>query len=327
MKRGLRQRRPTLAGLALALGCTCAAGEEADAPPDPALRPFGYVLGDVLEQRLAVPVPPGFVLDPGSLPQSGRADNWLELRGVTAEAAGETLTLLASYQLINAPKAVHTLFLPAHRLVFRRGAETREVRVGEQPFTAGPLTPERVLARAGLDELRPDTPPPRLETAATRHRLVAYAAVGAAALAWLAWSYALAPLLAARRHPFAAALRALHRLRRHAPQPLPQQAWRAALQAVHRALDGAAGRSLSLGEVDVWLADDPRYTPLRAGVESFFQRSREEFFGAGTAAADRRLEPLLALCRAGREAELAGRPARCAPSGRNAATAARGAAR
>src|SRR5262245_39158016 len=41
-------------------------------------RPFGYVIGDRIEQRLTVHAPAGFALVATSIPRAGRVDRWLQ---------------------------------------------------------------------------------------------------------------------------------------------------------------------------------------------------------------------------------------------------------
>src|SRR6185437_10148244 len=71
-------------------------------------RPFGYVVGDLLEQRVLLQAN-RHGLVPASLPRPGRVSVWLERRGVriASDAQGRHW-LIVEYQLINAPQGLTT---------------------------------------------------------------------------------------------------------------------------------------------------------------------------------------------------------------------------
>jgi mxaA protein len=265
-------------------------------------RPFGYVIGDRLERRVLVSAPRQYSLDRASLPKSGRVNAWIELGEIAlTERSGmnaRNYEIGLDYQLLNSPLEVKTLELPPLRLKFVAGSERAEQRVGSWPFTLAPITPETVLARAGLEELRPDRAPTLIDTRAVRLRLALYGTLLGAALLVLGYRRFAAPLLA--RGPFARAYRELAALSAHAQDPLT---YRRALRRMHRAFDESAGRSVFAETLDRFFGERAQAARLRADTNLFFELSRREFFGAGLSADVRSLDWLLALCRRWREVE------------------------
>ncbi len=243
-------------------------------------RPFGYVIGDTLTRRILLETAGGASLDVERLPQPGRVSSWVELVGVTARGRGGQQEVELVYQIFNSAPEVSTRALPAVDLPFRTAAGTAVHTVPKFLFTTGPLTPEYVAARDGLQEMRPDAPPPPFSTSPVQLRLALYA-LGLAAIAlYFVYGYLGLPFLARSRGPFARALRAVDAAARARDEP---QARRAALQALHRAFDETAHATVFGEHLDRFFAEHARYAPLRPQVERFFAASRKEFFGSGTA--------------------------------------------
>lgn len=254
-------------------------------------RAYGHVVGDLIQRRVHLALPAGQEIVPDSLPQRGRVGAWLELRDITLERHGSQATLQATYQLINAPQKVTTLALPAFSLALRErarpAAAVGALAVGEWPVTVAPLTPEFVLARAGLPELQPDITPAPADTTALALRLALWAALLAAML--LAWGVQRHPQWAFwRRHaPFRQAWQDLRRLARRGPVTADLQ--RQALARVHRAFEAAAGCALFADKLGPLYAARPGLRVLAPEIEAFFAASRRSFFaGAGEGA----VEPL-----------------------------------
>ncbi|MEO5734815.1 MAG: hypothetical protein ABIN96_01630 [Rubrivivax sp.] len=257
-------------------------------------RAYGYRVGDLLQRRVLLQMPPGTTLDLGSLPIVRRPGQALELRA--ARQVGSELQL--DYQVFYAPPAVQTLELPALQLRFdsAAGGPAQSLRIDAWPVTVAPLVPLEVSPRRGLGEMQPDTSPPLIDTHRRRQRLLAWAAALTLALLGLAQIYIGLPWWGRRQRPFAQAWRALRRL--------PADERRAALLQLHRALDRSHGAVLFEAQLPGFIAAHPRFAPLQADLRGFYRQSRATFFG------DRQPLPvapdhrdLLALCRACRDAE------------------------
>lgn len=225
-------------------------------------RPFGYVLGDLLERRINVATEQ----DPETLPKSGKVDGWLELREVSSNRRNARTELIFTYQLMNSPAEVKTLALPPLTLAFGNS----RVSIPEWPFTASPITPEFVLARDELGEMRPDAPPQPIPTHGTELRLAFYIAAIFAILLW--WGYLKFGWRIANR-PFSRARRQLHLLRSK-----DTGSYQTALKIVHRAFDETAGGALFASELPKFLSKHPRFASAADDAKKFFSLSQQEFF-------------------------------------------------
>jgi len=256
-------------------------------------RSFGHVLGDVLTQRVLLEHA-GRPLQPGAVPSAARVDLWLERRPSRIEMDAEGRRWLAiDYQLINAPRALSAIALPAMKLATASGPT---LALPAWPISIAPLTPPAAFGQGDLQALRPDRPVAALATGAIERQLrLSLAALLAVLLAWLGW-WAWRNAAEARRLPFAQAWRELGRI----DDPTSAQAWR----AVHRALNTTAGHAVHGASLPRLLDEAPHLRPLEARLEEFYRESTRRFFAGEPAAAQGEAAyPLGALCRALRDAE------------------------
>ena len=295
-----------LCAVALLLALSAAAHAAAPATVDIVNpRPFGHVIGDVLERVATLDVDAGYALVDASLPRAGPLDTLLEARApavaASARLGGTRYTIRLAYQLIGSPEAVTTLVLPAVTLVFENGGARLEETIPDWPVTMAPLTPVNVLGRAGLEQVLPDRAPVAIDTRTRALRLGLYAVAAVLILIYLAYRrYGLA--WPRRVGPFARAYRDLKPLAHGGPD---EAAYRAMLKHLHRAFDETAGRTVFAGELGDFLVSRPAFAGARKPIERFFEVSRLEFFAAH-AAASPRVDPL-ALCRECRRRERGGR--------------------
>jgi mxaA protein len=234
-------------------------------------RAFGHTLGDVLTQRvlLAIDGKPVELTQP---PAPGRVGVWLERRPTRIERDADGLRwLVIEHQLINAPQALTALTLPALDLPSSGGL----LGVAAWPFSAAPLTPRNAFARGALDALQPDRAAPAVDTTSIRRQIALWGGLCVATLlawcGWLAWR----SWRAGRSQPFARALRELNGLRGRSDDA--PEAW----QALHRAFDRTAGRSLQSASLARLFERAPQYAPLRDDIERFYAQSAALFFGDG----------------------------------------------
>ena len=265
------------AGMALILTCagpcgaqqpdTAAAPVTVLSPDVVAPRPFGHVLGDVVTQRIALDHE-GRALDLPGLPPLERAGNWFERRDARIEhdAAGRRWLVL-DYQIINVPEELRAIDLPA--LDLPTDVDGQRLQTASVPLTVAPLTPTVVLARAGLEEMRPDAEAPHIDTAALERRLhLALGAAAALATGWVAL-LSLRRWRAGRRLPFSRAQREMRRLGAGS-----SAAWR----RLHRALDETAGQVVRGHSLATLLLRAPWLVPIEGELRLFFEASQARFF-------------------------------------------------
>lgn len=240
-------------------------------PPNAQVAParsFGYVIGDVVTQRVRLALN-GRGFEPASLPEPGPAGIWLERRAVRVERDPAGARWLAiDYQIMNSPQALTVVTLPAWQLA-SRGEGGAVLSVPPWPISVAPLTPRQPFARAGLGALRPDRTAMLVSLAPIRHGL-AWSSAGliASLLAWVGW-WLWRNARAAAGLPFAIALRELRGM-----DPAGAQAW----QALHRAFDRTAGEVVHAETLPGLFERAPHFVPLRASIERFYLQSTAWFF-------------------------------------------------
>jgi mxaA protein len=255
-------------------------------PPAQTIEPraFGYVLGDVLSQRVLLDRAVGDVAS-NALPSAGRIGVWLERRPSNIETGADGRRwLVLSYQVTNSPQSLTTTELPALTLTLPGGTP---LRVDAWPISIGPLTPEAIPDSGDLRPMRPDRLPPRAPIARIERRLGA--SLGALAIVLLAWGawWQWRNRREAARLPFARAWRDLARSNGSANVEDPER-WR----RLHRALDETAGRVVQHDKLGPLFARAPWLEPLRGSLEQFYQQSAARFFGTGVPAISYPLQQL-----------------------------------
>jgi mxaA protein len=232
-------------------------------------RPFGYVVGDLVEQRVLLQTN-NHTVDPTSLPRASRVGVWLERRvpRIASDAQGRRW-LVVEYQLINAPQGLTTVNLPAWELSTKSG---QTLSIPRWPISVGPLTGRSVIAQGGLQALRADRPAPIVPTELISQQMV----IGSGAcvltlilwIGWLVWRN----WREALNQPFARAAREMRGVGDDAPQ-----AW----QALHRAFDRTAGRVVQTSTLASLFERASYLEPLRPRIEAFFRCSADYFFRSG----------------------------------------------
>ena len=121
-------------------------------------RPFGYVVGDLLTQRVLLPTRD---FDPATLPPIQRVNIWFERRAPRIEVASDQRRwLVVDYQVINAPQTLTSVQLPAWEL----DAGGPRLKIPAAPISIAPLISNAV---SGV-ELRPDREVSTIDTTPVR---------------------------------------------------------------------------------------------------------------------------------------------------------------
>lgn len=260
--------------------------------PHPAVveqpRAFGYLLGDVLTQRVLLRAGDADFA-PVELPAPRRLNVWFERRTPRVETSDDGRRWLrVDYQVVNSPQSLATVALPAWTLESNAGAKLR-IPAWQIKVTA--LTPATSYDSPAIGELRPDRRPLRPDLKPVRNQLLSWSLALLATLgAWVAWvqhrNYG-----DRLNRPFARALQEIESVDDATPD-----AWR----ALHRAFDRTAGRVVQIETLPMLFVSAPYLEPLRSRIQEFFEQSSERFFGNAPA---ERLLSVRALCRELRQVE------------------------
>lgn len=248
-------------------------------PPPPAVvapvrspveqpRPYGYLVGDTLVQRVQLAVD-GRPVELVELPRRDRYGVWIVRRGAAIETRADGSRWLAmEYQIVNASKDVDVISLP--KLSLRTTTPEVFIEVPDWPITVGAITASLVRNQGGLVPLQPDRPAPSVDPAPIRHRLLqVLVALGITLALWLAgWRWR--EWQASRRLPFGRAQAELRRLDEQS-----DAAWR----CLHQAFDTAAGRVIQPASLGALFAARPELEAERGAIERFYAESAARFFG------------------------------------------------
>jgi mxaA protein len=321
-RKHLRLCRRTLAAFLTLSSFACAAAEE---PPESGVQPIvtlrdtGYLLGDLVDERIDVPLPAGYTLDPDSLPLPGRVAPWMEVRRARSETGsgqGREAIVTVTYQVFAEVEQASRVPIPQFKLRIRDGAQAQLVTVPERSFLLSPALP----ASLGDEdrELKPSPSPQPLPLSRIIGALAGAVLVALACAGYLLWAYDRLPFLPRSPGPFARAWRkwrwagalvprrpwmaesgrwAGARVRRAGTQ-VSRRPWMAErgprtrpngflsdaeatvlLRDWHAALNQAAGETLYTSTLPRLFARAPHLVPLREQFERVFQRSWQAFYG------------------------------------------------
>ena len=166
-------------------------------------RAFGYVLGDVMTQRVLLESA-GAPFELAKMPGTQRVGIWLERRSARVATDGDDKRwLIVEYQLINAPRILTTITVPP--LLLESSGKSK-LLVPEWSVSLSPLTPQSsAFDKAGMGELRPDRPAALIQTTPIKRQVwMGFLALAVTVAAWAGWTL-WRNRLAALNQPFARA--------------------------------------------------------------------------------------------------------------------------
>jgi mxaA protein len=267
-------RRLVAAALSIATAWSAMAAE-----PDVrvSLRDTGYMLGDLIDERIEVSLPDGTHIDPESLPLPGRVAPWLEVRGATLEPArAGAQALVVTYQIFAETEEATQAPLPAFQLRLRGAGDAREIAVPSRPFLLSPALPATLVDKDR--ELRPSPDPLRMPERGAVAGALASLAIALAPIGYLPWRYDRLPVLPYAPGPL---LRAWRRWRRRSRRELTGDEQTALLRDLHGALNQSAGETLYPSTLSRLFDRAPYLAPLRGEIERVFAASWQRFYGNG----------------------------------------------
>jgi mxaA protein len=259
----------------------CLAAHAASAAEDVgisvSLRDTGYMLGDLIDERIELQLPPSASIDAQSLPLPGRVAPWLEVRqarlGSRSEAGVQTLVV--TYQIFAAVEQAMRVPLPELRVRVRSDAELRTIVVPSRSFLMSPALPPTLTDEDR--ELRPSPAPEMLPVTRIVAGLAASIAAALACAGYLLWRYDCLPFLPREPGPLARTWRRWRRTRKRA---LSDGELSALLRDVHAALSRSAGETLYPSTLPRLFDRAPHLEPLRQRIDELFRASWDAFYGA-----------------------------------------------
>ncbi len=240
-------------------------------------RPFGYVIGDEITQRILVEVRQGLELQYSSLPAKGSINRWLNLNKVkinkTKDSEGIHYQIDLTYQIFYAPLEVKMLDLPGFTLQFRQFGNTVTKEVPVWYFTTAPLRELVIRRDKGIEYMRPDQPAPFIDNASVTTRLILFLTIACSMAAYLAWLYGLLSFLP-KYQIFKKPTQQLTKLTEGDEEKM--------LTIFHRALNRLNGKPFFKHHSHSFYQQFPRYKQLQGELDWFFDYSNDYFFGSRT---------------------------------------------
>ncbi len=238
-------------------------------------RPFGYVIGDKLTQRVLIEVRQGVELQHSSLPAKGTINRWLNLNEIkinrkkVSDAWHYQVDL--TYQVFYAPLEVKMLDLPAFTLQFRQFGNTVEQNVPVWHFTTAPLRELAIRKDNGIEYMRPDQLAPLIDNSTVTTRLMVFSAIAVLIAGYLAWLYGMLSFLP-KYQIFKKPTRQLAKLVKGDEEKM--------LTIFHCALNQLNGKPLFKHHSVTFYQQFPRYKQLQSELNWFFDFSNDYFFGS-----------------------------------------------
>jgi mxaA protein len=283
----LRRSRFRCAVIILPLGVAAYGARAAESPdaanqPIVTLRDAGYLLGDLLDERVDFALPDGFSVDADSLPLPGRVAPWMEVRGTRSEAPqGQGRGgIVVTYQIFAEVEQASRVPIPPFTLRIRNDGQVRSVAVPEKSFLLSPALPPTLTDEDR--ELKPSPQPQTLPVGGVVARFVLGIFAALACAAYLLWAYDRLSFLPRSPGPFA---RAWRRWRRKGRSELSDTERIALLRDWHGALNDAARETLYASTLQRLFTRAPYLEPLRLRFEDLFARSWRSFYAMADAPA------------------------------------------
>ncbi len=266
-------------------------------------RGFGYTLGDVVTERVLLAAA-GHEVRNVEQPSSGRIDLWLERRPARVETDREGRRwLVLDYQIVNAPRSLTQIALPALSLRTRGGDV---LQLGAWPVTVGPIISDTVVAAVDIASagaraaqivaagqgrdpaplfgaspaMQPDRGASPIPLAPIMRRIgYALVCLFSTLAGWLGW-WVWRNRRDAAQLPFARGWRRMRTLcASRAPAEVDADA---AWHIVHRALNETAGQVINMHTLSRLFARAPWLLSMQPQLEAFHERSDARFFAVSS---------------------------------------------
>lgn len=242
-------------------------------------RNFGYVIGDEIDHKVALSVTKPFYLETEFLPKAGLLVDGLEIRELrieqqTSKSSNDYLIHIRYLLLFGGKQPERHLTIPKINVRLYDGTRSASATIPEWSFVFSPLIPFQT--KDADVSIRPAVNPPSMDLYFAQAGLWFSGGGILILLLIIARQNNLLPFLNTGEGPFQQAYRSLKQ--RHNSTP-STDAYRDALIDVHRAFDQTAGQKLFADQLAEFFETNPRFAPLSASTETFFEISRQTFFG------------------------------------------------
>jgi hypothetical protein len=260
-----------------------------------ATREADYTLGSIATQHLKLHVPPGFVLDPASLPAPAQNEA-IELRDAHWQhddlANERVIDLQIDWQIFVAGDTVKILPLKKLHLEFT----CEQSSCGQQRLTVD-VPPDKVIVSSLLParidaehvKLYPDAPFPEWPLAPQLWSLAGWASVLGLALLYLAWVAGWISLPQEKHMPFRQAWRQIRKLEGETATDNLQ-----AMRLLVRAMDQFAGHAVTAENLPQLMQRHPRLQAYAPDLQTFYAEVQQAFFAGRPVAYSQRLLTQLA---------------------------------
>jgi len=237
-------------------------------------READYTLGSIARQHITLHVPPGFELDPASLPPPAQNEA-IELRKAYwthSDSKTERLIQLEiDWQIFVAGDTVKTMPLKPLHLQFKRDQQRLTVDVPADKVIVSSLLPARIDAEHV--KLYADAPLPEWSRTEQLWTLAGWFLLLSAGLVYIAWYLGWIQLPQEKRMPFRQAWRAIRRFKDDHNEARMQ-----AMRLISRAVDQFAGYAVTTENLPGLLASQAVITPYRDTLMHFYQDVQQSFF-------------------------------------------------
>lgn len=261
----------------MAMAAHGAIGQESDAKIVRVTNPpqtIGIRIGDVLNRQIEIEVKSPYQLSKNTLPMKGSNQNGIELADIQVNSAQHDAksiyTIALRYQVFaNAPTPV-AMQLPAEEFALTGGAKALSVKVPAWRFWFSPLAAGTI--GNAKESLQPQAIPALVDISGHQDRLMLLLGLFIIGLTGLIYTNADQRWLPFMNGAFAQAHRNIKKLQKNRAHE------KTALLHMHQAFNKVHKANLFASEIEQFLVDHPEFTPLKTGIESFFEQSNKSLF-------------------------------------------------
>lgn len=226
-------------------------------------RDSGIQVGEVLTRTIVLDAIPPYSLMPSSLPAKGISRQGIELREIDITHSGNRTTLQLAYQVFTSADSPKKVVLPAEHLQLTGNGQTVRVTIPVWTFRISPLAASDSMRIE--DDMRPFRGPLLREESRPQALLFGFAILSVLAVLALLYVNGSRRWLPGMGGPFATACRQMRRLGQDKAQK--------AAAALHHAFNQTFGSTLFAAEIPRFLAEHPRFLPVKTDIEDFFRTS------------------------------------------------------